>query len=322
MKKLILIVTILSFAFYPCAVSATNNGEIKQVNFQLDWKAGPDYAAIYIAKEKGYYTEVGINLNIIEGNGAANAAQIIGNSKNQYIGLCNGAVTAISVSKKIPIQSLGVYYPETATVIYSLGKNPVKRPEDLYGKTIGLIQGTLVVDEFKTLVRVNKLDTEKIKKVSVGWDATPLLANKVDALMTYESNLPILLKLQGYNVENLRLREYGVNLYSLNIIANKEMIEKDPETIRSIVDATNKGYEFVRKHPEESAKIFMELFPEKDAKYIKESLYVVGELTGSNTVGKQTIEGWEKTIETLQKLELLDSRLEASQIVPAKYLMH
>jgi ABC-type nitrate/sulfonate/bicarbonate transport system substrate-binding protein len=153
---------------------------LEKVKILLDWKSEPTYAGFYIAKEKGYFKQQGLDVEIVEGNGATTSAQVIGSTDTYLLGSCSGAATAIARSKGIPIKSLAVLYPNIPTVLYSLTENPILKPTDMIGKRIGLASGSINVDEYRGVVAANKIDRTKIKEVGVGFDVAPLLTKKVD----------------------------------------------------------------------------------------------------------------------------------------------
>jgi len=181
----------------------------KKIKILLDWQAEPTYAGFFVAREKGYFEDVkkeGFDVEIVEGNGAATTAQIMGTSDEYLVASDSGEATAIAVSKGIPIKSLAVLYPDVPTVIYSREDTPISKPSDMVGKRIGLIDGSVTVDEYRGVVTANGIDRSKIQEVHVGWDVAPLLTKKVDGLMNYEELTPVDLRLQGHPVATRSLQ--------------------------------------------------------------------------------------------------------------------
>ena len=103
--------------------------KLKSVKLLIDWKAEPTYAGFYISRKRGSYKSRGIDLEIVEGNGATTSAQVIGSGQSYFIGSCSGAATAIARSKGIPVKSVAVYYPNVPTVLYSAPPRQSKSPK-------------------------------------------------------------------------------------------------------------------------------------------------------------------------------------------------
>lgn len=316
---------VLSLAIIGCNSGSNNNAGFQQnglrkISLLIDWKAEPTYAGFYIAREKGFYRKRGIDVEIVEGNGATNSAKIIGEGSTYFIGSCSGAATAIARSKQIPVKSVAVLYPNVPTVIYSRADTPIKQPSDMIGKRIGVIDGSITADEYRGVVAANKIDRSKIKEIGVGFDVAPLLSKQLDGLMNYEELTPVELRLQGHQIEVMRFADYGVKAYSLNLIVNNSSIDREKQAIQAIVEGTIEGYEFLRTSPDEAAAIFSRLYPERSPKYISESTKIVAALLGKGPVGQQTIQGWKDTINTLQSLGLIQGEVKTEDVAVAQYL--
>ncbi len=302
------------------ARKANEGPKLTKVSLLIDWKAEPTYAGFYLAKAKGFYKNHGIDIEIVEGNGATTSAQIIGEGSTYFIGSCSGEATAIARSKGIPVRSVAVFYPNVPTVLYSRGDTPIRRPEDMLGKRIGLIAGSVTVDEYKGVIAANKIDRSKITEVGTGFDVAPLLAKQVDGLMNYEELTPVELRLKGYDIVTMRFSDFGLKAYSLNLIVNENNLESDPTTIRAITEATIEGYEFLRSNPDEAARIFAEINPERDPNYVRESIRIVAKLLGPDKVGKQSRQGWAETVTTLRSLNLLKNNIDAESVYVNEYI--
>ncbi len=299
----------IGFAQTPIVASQT-----ARIQVQIDWHAEPFYAGIYVAKAKGWFSEAGFDVEILQGNGAANAAQLIGTSSGPIIGTSSASETVLARAKGIPIRSLAVLMPNTPYVLVSLPRAPIAKPSDLIGRKIGVIPGTLTPDEFHALISANGIKRDQVQEIAVDFTATALLSGQVDALIFSEDNVPLQLKLQGYNPTILRFRDFGVDVYSLNLIANDQAVERRPDVLAKLVAVISRGYEFVRSDPAESAQIFSKIFPERDQLYVRESTKVVGSLVGAGKVGEQTTQGWSHTISTLVQLGILKVDIDPGQV--------
>lgn len=298
----------------------TQPSELTRVKLLIDWKAEPTYAGFYMAREKGFYKSRGLDVEIVEGSGATTSAQVIGVGESYFIGSCSGAATAIARSKGIPVKSVAVFYHDVPTVLYSRADTPIRKPSDMIGKRIGLIDGSISVDEYRAVVAANELDRSEIDEISVGWDVAPLLNRQVDGLMNYEELTPVQLRLQGHDIVVMRFSEFGIQAYSLNLIVNDNALVERTDTVEAIRDATIEGYEFVRVKPDEAAAIFCRLFPERSKEYVKESMKIVARLLGDGPVGQQTTPGWSATIQTLDELGLLAKPVTVEEVAASNYV--
>lgn len=279
----------------------------QKVEILLDWKALPTYAGFYLAREMGAFERRGLEVTFAETQGATSSAEMIGSAKQYWIGSSSGIATAIGRSKGLPIKSLAVYYAKTPTVIYTRGEDGISHPRDLYGKTLGLVPGSITNEEFRALLTANKLDRAKIKETTVSWNAYDLVEKKVDALIDYDEMAPAELIAEGRRITMIRLSDFGVKAYSLNLIVN-DAAWADPvrrEIAKKVAEAVQEGYDTVRERPADAASHFSRLFPRLAPRFVDRSMATVSQQLSGPPTGQQTRAGWQATIGTLETLGLL-----------------
>ncbi len=287
--------------------SVTRAQPLQKVEILLDWKALPTYAGFYLARELGAFERRGLEVSFKEVQGATVATRKIGEGTPYWIGSSSGMATAIGRSNGLPVKSLAVYYHKTPTAIFSRGEDHIAHPRDLYRKTLGTVGGSITNEELKALFTLNKLDLSKVNLVQVNWDPFALLEKKVDALIDYEEMTPAELLSEGRRILMIRLADFGVRSYSLNLIVN-ENAWADPAKraiARKIAEAVLEGYSLVSERPADAAQHFSNLFPRLAPNYVVRSMVSVQLELGQPPLGVQTKEGWTDTIKLLSSLHLL-----------------
>ena len=308
-RRLLLIAALAATALLPGPVAAQVQADekLEKVEILLDWKALPTFVGFYLARRMGAFERRGLEVTFAETQGAVNSAAMIGEGKPYWIGSSSGMATAIGVSKGQRIKSLAVYYPKTPTVIFSRGEDRIGHPRDLYGKTLGLVPGSITNEEFRAMVAANKLDRTRIKEVPVEWNAYTLVDKKVDALIDYDEMSPSELIAEGRRITMMRLSDFGVRAYSLNLIVN-DAAWADPArraTAQKIVEAVQEGYNMVKERAGDAAGHYSNLFPRLAPRYVERSIATVSQQLSGPPTGIQTRAGWEATIKTLETLNLL-----------------
>jgi ABC-type nitrate/sulfonate/bicarbonate transport system substrate-binding protein len=279
----------------------------RQVDLLLDWKAMPTYVAFYLARELGLFAGRGVDVTIKQGRGATIAAQMIGESPEYWLGTSSGAATALGRARGLDIASLSVLYRNTPSVVFSRAEAPITRPSDLYGKRIGLVPGSVTVDEYRALLAAQRLDRARITEVPVGWTAAPLHDGKVDALIDYEEMLPAELMARGERIAVLRLAEHGVQVYSLNLIVHRPAWQQAErrEIALAVRAALLEACSRVQRAPGEATELFCRLFPAFEPAYVARAIGIVGRELGPPPLGTQTPSGWQATLDHLARLGLL-----------------
>jgi ABC-type nitrate/sulfonate/bicarbonate transport system substrate-binding protein len=302
-------------AAMPLAPALVRAQTLHHVDLLIDWKPAPTYAGFYLAHQTGAFERRGLDVRIGEGRGATIAAEMVGTSKEYWISSCSAAATAIGRSNELPIRSLAVYYRRTPTVLYSRAEDRIDAPRDLVGKRVGLVPGSVTIDEYRALLVANRIDRSKVKEVEVDWNSKALIDGKVDALIDYEEIAPAELIAQGRKIAVLRFADYGVRFYSLNLIVN-EMAWMEPErqTIaRKIVEAVQEGYQLVRDRPADAATMFAKMFPNLSPRYLDVAMPIVARQLAL-PIGSQTRLGWEDTLKALSSLGLLARAVSAEEV--------
>lgn len=279
----------------------------QSVDLLLDWKAMPTYAGFYLARELGLFAKRGLEVAIRESRGATVATEMVGGSQEYWIGTSSGAATAIGRSFGLPVKSLAVLYRNTPSVIFSRPDAPIRKPTDLYGKRIGLVPGSVTVEEYRGLLEAQHLDRARIAEVAVDWTARPLYDGRVDALIDYEEMLPAELMAEGKPVEIVRLADNGVKVYSLNLIVHERAWQQPRrrDVARRLLEAVLEAYGSLTQSPAEAANIFSRLFPAFERRYVAAAIGIVVRELGSPPIGQQTSQGWQATIDHLGRLSLL-----------------
>ena len=280
---------------------------IENVDLLLDWKVSPTYAGFHIAREIGAFRKRGVDVRLVEGHGATAAAAEIGKGNDYWIGSSSGAATAIGRAKGQAVRSLAVYYRRTPTVVYARAADHIDAPRDLLGKKIGVVPGSVTIDEFRALLVANRLDRTRITEVAVDGSGKALLDREVDALIDYEELNPAELIAAGEKISIMRFADFGVRLYSLNLIVNDDAwAAPGRKTVaRKIAEALQESFGLVRDRPRDAAAIFKRLFPDIAPRYADQSMVTVGRQLGTQQIGLQSRAGWEDTLKILTSLGLL-----------------
>ena len=100
----------------------------------LNFLAQPAQAGFFLAKEKGYYKDVGIDMTIVEGKGSSTTAQITAAGQND-VGFINGGIAINFINKGAPLQIIAAPIQGNFMSVGFLAKENIKKPQDLIGKT-------------------------------------------------------------------------------------------------------------------------------------------------------------------------------------------
>ena len=121
---------------------------------------------------------------------------------------------------------------------------------------------------------------------------------------------------EGRRITMIRLSDFGVRAYSLNLIVN-DAAWADPAkraTAAKIVEAVQEGYNTVKERPADAATHFSNLFPRLAPRFVDRSMVTVSQQLSGPPTGIQTRAGWEATIKTLESLNLLAKPITVDEV--------
>lgn len=243
---------------------ATNKIELKKVDFLLDWVPNTNHTGIYVAKDKGYFKEIGIDLDIKQPANESTSALIINN--NAPMGIYFQDYLASKLSKGAPVTAVvAIIENNTSGIITNKSLN-IDSPKELEGHTYGTWDYPIELSMLKFIVEKDGGDYAKIKKVpNNDNNSITNIANGVfDSASVYYAWDKIMADTLKIETNFFYYRDYApeLNFYSPIIIANNDYLANNKEEAKKILGAIKKGYIYSIEHPEEAGKILIKYAPE------------------------------------------------------------
>ncbi|MCL5075112.1 MAG: ABC transporter substrate-binding protein [Chloroflexi bacterium] len=303
----------------PTAVPTPTPKVLTPVRFRLDWKVGAQHAPYYVAKELGYYRDVGLDVTIDEGSGSADSSKLVGTGKIEF-GIVDGAALITARSQEIPVVSVAVIYQKTPISLFWLkGKQNIKQPSDLKGKTIGSNPKSATTIGLEALLTAQKIKKEEVKIIPIGFGVEPLLAGQVETMMGFTNSEPVTIRHKGMDIDELLVADYGVKLYGLTLTTNEQILKDKPDLVKGFVQASLKGWQYAFQNPEKTIDIFLKARPEADRKLemdtLKATLPIVeSEATKKNGLGWQEAGIWKEAQDTLFNLGVIAKKTDVDRM--------
>jgi NitT/TauT family transport system substrate-binding protein len=283
-----------------CMIGCNQAKPRERVKLQLDWSPGSEHAFVYFAKSKQIFADEGIDLEIVPGSGSVDSANMT-SARAVDFALCSGETVTQARSAAEPrlIKALAVFYPNTPTAIFSLQARNITKPQDLYGKKLGVIKGSSAYKNYLAFVRVAGLDRSSIDEVPVTGDLREMLppAAQIDALVQFSFQQPLRLRLLGHSVNEIKLADFGLKIYGQALITNTDNLERRPDLVRRFTRAVQAAYIETIRNPEEALRVFLKQFPEQDVAYSRAKLNWVNDFVRSGVpagkpIGYHDDSGW------------------------------
>ena len=261
-RKLILLILTLALALSGCTGSPSTKeaGTLTKVSLPMGYVPNIQFAPFYVAAEKGYFRDAGIDIEFnykTETDGAA----LVGSGELPF-SLVSGEQVLLARAQGLPVQYVAAWYQQYPVSVVANSKAEVLIPQDLKGKKIGL-PGLFGANYIGLLAMLYEADmTEKdVNLDAIGFNQVELLASgEQDVIVGYTANEPIQLRARGIPVTEIKVSDY-VQLASNGILSSEKVIQENPELVRGFVGAFLKGLADTIANPEEAYQLTASYVP-------------------------------------------------------------
>ncbi|MFK5976023.1 MAG: ABC transporter substrate-binding protein [Sulfurovum sp.] len=233
--------------------------ELEKVSLQLHWKYQFQFAGFIIAKEKGFYKDVGLDVELKEPKSGMNIEDEVLSGKSNY-GIYNSNIL-ISALKNRPIKLLGSFFKGSALVLITAPN--IKIVNDLIGKTIMTAKRDNIDIGLKYILDSNNINIKDIQTIPHTYSLDEFINGKCDAMTAFISDQPYKLNKLGIKYNIINPTNYGLyNLHLELFTSNNEAINF-PKRTKKFLDASIKGWKYALKHKDEIINIIMAKYNKK-----------------------------------------------------------
>ncbi|QIB70106.1 ABC transporter substrate-binding protein [Aminipila butyrica] len=250
-----------------CGAGAEDNKEGNQadsgnatVRLQLKWLPQTQWMGYYVAQEKGYYAEEGIDIEILPGGPDIVPEQQVANGAADIgIGWVGGSLLPHQ-DQGFPLVEIAQIAQKSGLYLVSEKEKGIESPEDLAGKKIGVWFGGW---EYEILALLNKygIDSDQgVELTKQGYTMDQLYQGQIDVAtaMSYNEYMSILES--GISEDDLNvidMNDEGVAMLEDCLFANQDWLKENKESAVRFLRATLKGWQYAVEHPEEATDIVM-----------------------------------------------------------------
>ncbi|SER43685.1 ABC-type nitrate/sulfonate/bicarbonate transport system, substrate-binding protein [Gracilibacillus ureilyticus] len=330
MKKLLFVISMI-LLLSACGGEDTNNEkteenaseELKDITFVLDWTPNTNHTGLYVAKEKGYFEEEGLNVEIIL-PGEAGADQTVASGQADFGISAQEAVTEARV-QDIPIVSIAAVIQHNTSGFAAPVDKGISSPADFAGKTYGGWGAPVEAAVIDSLMKQEGASVEDVEIINMGnSDFFTAVERDVDFAWIYYGWTGVEAELRDVELEMLYLTDYSEKLdyYTPVITTNEEMIDSEPDTVHALLAAVTKGYQFAIDNPSEAADILIEAVPDLDPELVKASQEWLSPKYKDDAArwGEQQADVWKNYADWMFENNLLEEELDVESTFTNEFL--
>ena len=286
------VVVAVVFALSAAGVAA---GAPEKVVFRLNWipEGEGDHAMFYVALDRGYYRDLGLDVEIQRGAGSGDTVnRVVAGSVD--IGYADTPSILTGVGQGASLKVVGMLYQTTPLTLWTRKDTGITSIRQLAGRTIGAPAGDAHRVFFPALAKANGLDPASVQWVNMapGAKIQSLAAGRIDATVYFLDGLPLFYEALGKeNTVYFHWPKHGVNPYGNAFFLREETLRARRDMVARFLDATYKGLQWTILNPDEAVQIVARYVPAARPALLKEMLNVELDLMYSEEVRLHGL-GW------------------------------
>ena len=226
-----------------------------KISLQLLWKHQFEFAGFYIAKEKGFYTDAGLDVDIKEFNFGINLVEdVLSGASDIGIGRSSLVLNKLQGQNIVLLNAL---YQSSPYVLLSLKRSDITKVKDFKNKRIMLSDNLESIAAISSMMKVKNIQEHSYVKIPHSFNIDDLINHKTDLMTTYISNEPYHLQERNISYTIFNPKDYGFDFYSDILFTSKNYLQNNKESLKKFQEASLKGWEYAFSHMEETADLIV-----------------------------------------------------------------
>jgi len=283
--------------------------DLQKVTLALDWYPNANHAGLFLAQERGYFAEAGLEVELYTPSDPTVVLQTVGAGRDDY-GISYQTDVLLARAEEVPVVSIAALVQHPLMGVMSLESSGITRPADLVGTTVGYPGIPSQQAFLTTMMASDGASIDDLELINVDFNLVPaVISGQTDAVMgAYWTHETILAEQEGYRVSMMRVEDWGVpDYYELVLVTSEEKTLGDPHQIEALVGAIQRGYLDAIAEPDAAIAAMKTAYPELDEAV---ELIGIGLLSGvwlnpDGAFGVQSPERWETYAAWMQESGLI-----------------
>ena len=326
-KKVISIALVFGImsSLYGCGNKTVDSNNLEKVTVILDYVPNTNHTGMYVAKEKGYYKEAGLDVEIIEPTEGATASLVAVGKGDFGISYQEDVTYAKASTDPLPIKAVAAIIQHNTSGFASYKDKNITSVKDFEGKTYTGWGSPAEEAVLKAVMEKGGADPSKINIItsseSTGFAA---LENKVDLMWIFKGWDGVSMDMAGipYNYIEVKDLDSRLDYYTPVIITNDNVINNKKDMAQKFISATSKGYEYAEKNSDESAEILHKYAPDYDLEMLKKSQEYLSSKYSEDTDkwGIMKEEVWDNYTDFMKENNLIENDVKSSDCYTNEFL--
>lgn len=280
--------------------------EMVGVTILLDYLMDGNKAPIALGKEKGFFSDRGIDLTIEEGSGSSDVVKFVGNGRFDF-GFAGAPEVADGVEAGIPVVMVGNHQPQGQHVIFVRGDSGIETIEDLENRSV--VTGSTSESEplLEPVLEAAGVDVNQVEiaRVDINVADQSFLRGQYDGLANpYEAIIGMNEAEPDAEFRAFWYADYGLSTMNQGLITHTDTLEEDPDLVSRMVEAYAESYIYASQNKEELIEVVSKAYPAVNPEGLSQEYDIAMSLVGTENTADEPFgfmapEDWDATVEAL-----------------------
>jgi NitT/TauT family transport system substrate-binding protein len=311
-------------AFLSMLAAAAPAQAADDIAFALNWIISGRNAGYFVALDKGFYREAGIEAKITRGRGSGDTLKRVAIGESLFGLVDTATVMTGRANDDLPVKMIGMMFSKAATAILYARESGIKTPKDLEGRAVARSAAGSTINMWPAFLVANKIDRSKVREITVTASSyvPMLLSRQVDAVLdqsSYHGRYQKAANEQKLTIELFRFSDYGYEIYGDAIVATEATIRDKPDLVKRFLAATLRGNLYAFDHADEAVTILSKYAAEAEPDVAKAELLDMRTLALTDEV-QQHGYGYIDGAKLAHQIKLVEEPLSLKRKIAADYL--
>ena len=252
---------LISFFFICLALSNSQvygSDKIETVTLQLIWKNQFQFAGYYVARELGFYNDVGLDVTIKEYEFGTDVTQDV-LSQKAHFGVGRSALVLESMEGK-DVYLLSAIFQYSPFMLLAKKRDDLKQVSDLKGKRIMVTDDFMGMASLTAMLLANGIKSDSYSSQKHTFNIDDLISGKTDAVASYISNEPYQMEKRGIDYTIFAPKDHGFNFYSDILFTSQGLYKDNPELVKRFYQASLQGWAYAFSHIDEAVDLILKKY--------------------------------------------------------------
>lgn len=230
----------------------STGGSASSLTLGLDFAVDGVHAPFFVAQEKDYFTEAGVDVAIEPGRGSADALKLVAAGRSD-LAIVDASTVVTGIAEGAEVTAVGVLLRQMPGVTVVKSDSGIEAPSDLEDMSIGDAQQASTGVLLPAFLAANDLDADSVEFVGMAFEARvpSLESGQVDAIGGYAQEFVSILD----DATLIPWFENGIDAYGSVIVVNNGFLEEDADAVEGFLEASARGLEDAMADPAEAAEL-------------------------------------------------------------------